>query len=431
MALIASQREKMGELIHLIRGGSKRILLKGSAGTGKTFMTNELIKILKRELYSYGAVYVTAPTHKALSVLQTKIEEKPYIKFQTIHAALSLKHKRNPETGQSYFTQEINPRFPPFRAAQAIILDEASMVGSDLLKYIEGFPDLLFIFCGDDKQLNPVGELNSPVFEQGWDEVELTEIVRQGHNSPIIDLSRNLDLIFSKQGIVNEINHGYFFDNNRHTIVEKLAEVNGTDDLKYLAYTNVDVKKMNFDVRKRIYGNPSKIELRESLLFNAPYISKFTTNQEIKVNHLQTVDLEVTIPNEKSTVEYIEGVGELKHSLEYPGQVVPLKTYIINGNIKVVHEASGELFRRINLKLKSDCSHMKMKWPVYFTFLEQFADLGYNHAITVHKSQGSTYRRAVINVQNISFNKDVIEKQRMYYTAVTRASEKVCLFNVR
>jgi ATP-dependent exoDNAse (exonuclease V) alpha subunit len=46
----------------------------------------------------------------------------------------------------------------------------------------------------------------------------------------------------------------------------------------------------------------------------------------------------------------------------------------------------------------------------------------YNHAITVHRSQGSTYKTSIINVDEIKRNTK--EYNKMMYTALTRASDR-------
>ena len=45
--------------------------------------------------------------------------------------------------------------------------------------------------------------------------------------------------------------------------------------------------------------------------------------------------------------------------------------------------------------------------------------------------QGSTYKEAIVNVGNLNMNKDANEKQRLFYTAVTRASDLLILANVK
>lgn len=44
--------------------------------------------------------------------------------------------------------------------------------------------------------------------------------------------------------------------------------------------------------------------------------------------------------------------------------------------------------------------------------------------------QGSTYKQAIVNIKNININKNYKEKTRLLYTAVTRASELLILYNV-
>jgi ATP-dependent exoDNAse (exonuclease V) alpha subunit len=44
--------------------------------------------------------------------------------------------------------------------------------------------------------------------------------------------------------------------------------------------------------------------------------------------------------------------------------------------------------------------------------------------------QGSTYRRTILNVGCTNLNPQPKEKQRMFYTAITRASELLILYNV-
>ena len=44
--------------------------------------------------------------------------------------------------------------------------------------------------------------------------------------------------------------------------------------------------------------------------------------------------------------------------------------------------------------------------------------------------QGSTFEKTIINIKNINFNQDASEKERLLYTAITRASELLILYNV-
>ena len=44
--------------------------------------------------------------------------------------------------------------------------------------------------------------------------------------------------------------------------------------------------------------------------------------------------------------------------------------------------------------------------------------------------QGSTYKKVILNVGDLNRNFNQIEKQRLFYTAITRASELLILYNV-
>src|SRR5690606_20247309 len=99
---------------------------------------------------------------------------------------------------------------------------------------------------------------------------ELTEIIRQGAGNPIIDLSRDLDLMWFREPHLVD-GKGYVFNNDRHQIIENLAEVNGSDELKYIAWTNPDIDSVNKQVRERVYTQPNRIELGESIIFKEPY----------------------------------------------------------------------------------------------------------------------------------------------------------------
>ena len=101
--LTIHQEEKLGELLYLILNqGKKRVVLQGSAGVGKTYLVQELLRRLRNQ-GARGLFYVTAPTNKALAVLKKKVMEETFIVFKTVHSALSLTRQINFETGEETF----------------------------------------------------------------------------------------------------------------------------------------------------------------------------------------------------------------------------------------------------------------------------------------------------------------------------------------
>ena len=64
-------------------------------------------------------------------------------------------------------------------------------------------------------------------------------------------------------------------------------------------------------------------------------------------------------------------------------------------------------------------------WIKYYDFLRRYADVSYAYAITAHKSQGSTYETAFVLEDDIDVNPNVVERNRIKYTAYTRSSKKL------
>lgn len=432
-----------------------RLLIKGSAGVGKTYLMKSFIEEMKKFLSPYKTIYCAAPTNKAVAVLKGKVGDMEDVEFITLHSALKYRRMVDNKTGEVSFGPMFDERNKPLKGVSAIIVDETSMVGKQIHRDLEYFATLMnvvVVFIGDHKQLNPVGEEISTVFlgrpklqfgdqelalEEGqtqmkeddgtyvytpYPEVELTEIIRQGNGNPIIELSRNIDGIWEYRDNLVSLSPkmGYMHSKDREKVVETLAAVNGSDDLKYLGYTNQEVDSLNQRVRKRIYGNPRKVEPGESLVFNSPYKDLYFTNQEIKVD---TVDLS----EEKFFIYYNDGTYD----------EIKLKVYVLNGyrieggytGIFVIHEKDDKELRKLAVTTKRACLKKNLSWRERDNFLSQFADIKYNHALTVHKSQGSTYKQVILNVSNLSLNRDEIERKRLFYTGITRASELLILFN--
>jgi len=429
MKLTEHQEEKGTDGINILKENN-RLVIKGSAGVGKTTLINQMLKQLKEErVISQHSIVCSAPTHKALAILSEKIDV-PFITYQTLQSVLGYQHSYDKDTGNSVFKPKINPKYPPLQNIKTLVIDEGSMASLEMLIYLEEFgKNTKIIFIGDEKQLNPVGEQDSAIFwgkpklfdnqEEAFQytihnlvdipkigeiycpeyngryvgfkpypEIELTEIVRQGSSNPIIPLSRNISSIWDYKERLIEGEKGFLYANNYDKIIEELAIVNGSDDLKYLSYTNDDVDKINFAVRQKIYNFPRRVEIGESIIFDAPYSEMYKINQELKI---ETLDVD--------TIVFTQPVQNTK-GMDFIAEDISLKCYILNGQqidefgtgekvwngIFVIHEDSDRDFKDFCTKLQIHCKKGLLDQPTRRRFDNRFAKFKYNHAITVHKS---------------------------------------------
>lgn len=436
--------------------GQTMYLLEGYAGTGKTYLVGKILRYIK-EKHTNWRIAVTAPTNKAVKVLMRSgsINDSK-VKFQTIHKLLGLKEEITAD-GKQIFTRNKYEECS-IEEHHVIIIDEVSMLNDDLFQEIQQYAGIVkIIFMGDPAQIPPVGREDCiPFKEDGREKYKiqrylLTEIMRQTEGNPILaagfalreDLN-NPSSPIPKVTDLNENGHGLDFVKfsdpaGRARLSDLLEEYfvcpefkGDSDHAKVIAWRNKTIGKMNHIIRSLIYkghqaeGLPiAKIMDGEKLVANKPIMDKynimlFTTNDEFEV--VESDILYRTIASETDSIR----IGYYHATVEY---------YDIRGSrqrrkIDILHEDSAEQFDMVlqGLKkyaIKQKGYDAKKAWVKYYEFMRQFADVGYNYAITCHKAQGSTYTNVFIVEDDIDTNQNVFERNRIKYTAYTRASNVV------
>ena len=416
--LTQSQAQGYDEIVDWYNDKNSNIhILSGYAGTGKTYLLQRLITNLFNK-----NVCVTAPTHRALRILET-VTGKTGLTIQALNGLRPNMNLDDFRIDQMKFDRLGEQKMRNFKV---IITDEASMLNSDLETLMSNNAKnfgIKLLYVGDPCQLPPIKEPFSPVFHADYPTLELTEIIRQAEDNPIIELSRNLHYLKSK--VPNRVQvGGYIFSNNFDSVVSTLAAVNGSDELKYLAWTNQDIDYVNKKVRESIYGTPAKIEIGESLIFNTPY-KDFFTNDEVKVEELSIEEKNFTAYKKINPHYSVDNFN----ASQYLENTRKLKYYVVNKTINILHESSEGMFTDMKKDMRKRCIEKLINWRDFYEFVEQFADIKYNHAISIHKSQGSTYNQVIINIKNCMLNKDIDEREKLLYTAITRAKELVVLYN--
>ena len=78
--------------------------------------------------------------------------------------------------------------------------------------------------------------------------------------------------------------------------------------------------------------------------------------------------------------------------------------------------------------MSKQAKQKKISWGGFWALKNEFMhDVRPCHAITAHRSQGSTYRSVFVDVEDILSNYNTTEALRCLYVACTRASDILVL----
>lgn len=378
-------------------------VLKGYAGTGKSTLVEYLIQQIDRLFrtlslvdpkYKHMELILSATTNKAAEAFELVTGQQ----VRTIQSVLGLRVQKDYVTGASTLVPA--PNTDPVRDA-LIVIDEASYVDHILLSLIfKRTENCKVMFIGDPAQLTPVKSNQTPVFNAGFPTAELTEVVRQAKGNPIIDLST---------AFRNTVNTGEFFSfkpDGQHiqwlpreqfeqAIVNEFNQPDWHDrKSKVLAWTNKTVIAYNHGIRNLVKGSPRFAE-GDYAVCNAYIYTKecrVKTDQMVHITHME------------SGVEH--GV---------PGHWYRLD----NQHEAFMPDSLDDKKRALKQAQEDGQSH------VVADINRTWIDLRAAYACTINKSQGSTYDKVFIDLDDIKKCNLANLIARMLYVAVSRARYQV------
>lgn len=391
-------------------------VLRGSAGTGKTYCVRELVNHIK------GRIIYTAPTNKATKVLRESVTTDDYKpECRTIYSLLGLRMEANGEV------KELKVPDDPIdlSAYRLIIIDEGSMMNSQLTMHVEDTASnyaLKVLILGDPAQLPPVGESTSPIWGFPLTSA-LTTVMR--HDNSILELATRLrnqvDRIAptiklapandGKEGIWMPGGAGFLTAIHKHALGGAFSKPNGS---KVISWRNVEVDRFNKIIRNIIFPDVTDPwVVGDRVLFTGPA-------RDLDDEPMASTDDEGEITS-----------VDVEWSVAYPEFKLWRIATTLDDNkpviARVLHPDSQLAYVKKLDELSIEARANSRKWKAFWEFKETFHQLRLAYAITAHRSQGSTYDTAFVNWQDILLNRNRQEAYRCLYVACTRPSRALVL----
>lgn len=471
-SLTNGQQELLTNLNVFLEDNTSCFLLKGYAGTGKTFMMKGLTDFLKSTNRPF---VLAAPTGRAAKVISKRTKAKAYTIHKTIYSNKDIKEFKTEstdgtETFKFYYDLKNNEDY----ANTVYIIDEASMLSDmysegEFFRFGSGFllKDLLtyinfdnndhkkkVIFIGDNAQLPPVNMNFSPALNELYlsekrqisvSNYELTEVVRQQKDSGVLHNATKIRASL-KTNIFNQIDIETNFADTKpvqhQDLLKTYLQACGNqidDETIIIAYSNSSVKEYNDFIRNYFFPNQITVTERDKIILvsnNYNYEVELLNGDFGIIQEVNPIN-ETRIITLKSK-DKLGNVIEIKVPLNFRNVTIQFKDTDENPyniSCKIIENilyskdrdlSSDELkalyldFKIRNPFLKAGTKELKdaLRTDKYFNALR----IKFGYAVTCHKSQGGEWKRVFINCKTAMgyFNASYF---RWLYTALTRAKE--------
>lgn len=432
-------------------------ILRGYAGTGKTTLMGSLVKVFK----SLGLpIVLLAPTGRAAKVLSFHAGQMAY----TIHKVIYRQETYNGENTRFSlgFNKLRNALFVVDEASMLQMggMGETSVFGSgmvmdDLVKFVYGGEGCRLMLIGDDAQLPPVGETESPAlngrvvgaYGLRIFETTLTDVVRQDAASGVLSnatlIRRMIQTVTQQAPVITGSRNGevQFVDGN--DLVEALnAAYNdyGVDETIVITRSNKRANLYNEGIRRMIFDREEPICRYDHIMV-------------VKNNYFWTEQLAKTLPKgETLPFDFIANgdtarvvrIGNFHeaHGFHFADAVLEFPDYddytiecrvmtetLFSESPSLTAEESHRLYESV-LSDYADIPNKKermkqLREDRYFNALQ----IKHAYAVTCHKAQGGQWSQVFVDQGYITPEMLDVSYLRWLYTAFTRTTQHVYLVN--
>ena len=462
------------------------MILRGSAGTGKTSLAGAIVRTLQQ---LQQKVTLLAPTGRAAKVFSLNANQPA----ATIHRTI---YREKAFTGlDGKFNLNVNL----FRD-RLFMVDEASMISlssnnttfgsgcllDDLIQYVYNDRNCRMLLVGDKAQLPPVGEEESPALRADVlraygltvYECDLNEVLRQSQDSGILYNATVIRQMITHDEVTQlpKIRFNSFADISivpGDELIERLAfsysEV-GIDETMVITRSNKRANVFNQGIRNMVLGREEELTTGDMLMVvknkykntptPSPSLKGSLNNATNNVNSLTTqATRQVTqLPSgggkeiekpaltfiangDRAVVRRVRNVREFYGfrfadvSLEFPDynnaeeEMTVILDALMTEAPALTQEQNEQLFQHVledyeDIPLKAD-RMKKVREDEYYNALQ----VKFGYAITCHKAQGGQWAHIYLDQGYMTDEMLTPDYIHWLYTAFTRATEHLYLVN--
>ena len=430
------------------RSENAAMILRGSAGTGKTSLAGAIVRAVNRLRIK---VSLLAPTGRAAKVFSLNAG----LAASTIHRKIYREKAFNGADGQFQLNNNM------FRD-MLFMVDEASMISlsqsnttfgsgrllDDLVQYVySSGANCRLLLIGDKAQLPPVGEQESPALRadvlkayglQVY-ECDLNEVLRQSQHSGILwNATAIREMItYNTATQLPQIHLKGFADISivqGNELIESLASsysAVGKDETMVITRSNKRANIFNQGIRNTILGREEELTTGDLVMV-------------VKNKYLEkdrSTDISFIANGDHAVVRRVRNIRELYGfrfadvALEFPDynnteldMVVVLDTLTTEAPA-LTHEQNNKLFQSVmedyaDVPRKAD--RMKqLREDEYFNAMQ----IKFGYAVTCHKAQGGQWAHIYLDQGYMTDEMLTPDYIHWLYTAFTRATEHLYLVN--
>ncbi len=429
------------------------MILRGSAGTGKTTLAAAIVRAL---LGLNQKLVLMAPTGRAAKVFSLYANSPAF----TIHRHI---YRQRSAGDLSEFNLNIN-----LHRDTLFIIDEASMIANtatndtfgsgrlldDLVQYVYSGQNCRMLLIGDTAQLPPVGEEESPALRasvlQGYGltiyEYALNEVLRQSQQSGILynatiirqmithDELTQLPLI-RVQGFAD------IFIVPGDELIESLASSYshvGVDDTIVVTRSNKRANIYNQGIRRTILDREDELCRGDQLMIVK---NNYSLTPSGSSNSVEVQAPGYLANGDRCVVQRVRNVREL-YGFRFADITVTMPDYdnyeltttalldtLTTESPALTREQQALLYNMVmedyaDIRLKSE-RLKKLKSDPHYNALQ----IKFGYAVTCHKAQGGQWTHVYIDQGYMTDDMLTPDYIHWLYTALTRATEKVFLVN--